>query len=149
MAKKNTYAYKEKDFHSLKELSKYVKINEKTLAARIRRGMSIDEACAAKDFRCHYFNIDGEEKSITQVCEDQAKDAALVSNRMKYGYSMHEALNKPKKVTKQGKPIVVNGILYNSVAEAIRKLELPEKESTIRRRLASGEIPDNAFSFDD
>lgn len=146
---KNTYNYREKEFHSLKELSKYVKINEKTLTARIRRGMSIDEACAAKDFRCHYFNIDGKEKSIAQVCEDQAKDAELVSNRLKYGYSMHEALNKPKKVTKQGKPIVVNGILYNSVAEAIRKLGLSEKESKIRRRLASGEIPNNVFSFDD
>ena len=62
---------------------------------------------------------------------------------------MHDALNKPKKVTRQGKAIVVNGILYNSIAEAARKLGLSEKESTIRRRLASGEIPNDAFSFND
>ena len=146
---KSTYNYHGKEFHSLKELSEYAKINEKTLTSRIRRGMSIDEACTTKDFRCHYFNIDGEEKSITQVCEDQRKDAELVSNRLKYGYSMHDALNKPKKVTRQGKAIVVNGILYNSIAEAARKLGLSEKESTIRRRLASGEIPNDAFSFND
>lgn len=125
----------------------YLGRTKQPLQSRIRRGMSIDKACTTKDLRCHYFNIDGEEKSITQVCEDQRKDAELVSNRLKYGYSMHDALNKPKKVTKQGKAIVVNGILYNSIAEATRKLGLSEKESTIRRRLASGEIPNDAFSF--
>ena len=135
MAKKNTYAYKEKDFHSLKELSKYVKINEKTLAARIRRGMSIDEACAAKDFRCHYFNIDGEEKSITQVCEDQAKDAALVSNRMKYGYSIHEALNKPKKVTKS-KSYQNSNVRDNEDKKEV-KLKSPDELNKVYRRFLS------------
>lgn len=146
---RNTYSYDHREFHSLKELAKYVKINEKTLTARIRRGMTLEKACNTKDFRCHYFHVDGKDKSITQICGEQAKNAELVSNRLKYGYSMHDALNKPKKVTRQGKAIVVNGILYNSIAEAARKLGLSEKESTIRRRLASGEIPNDAFSFND
>lgn len=111
--------------------------------------MTLEKACNTKDFRCHYFHVDGIDKSITQICGEQAKNAELVSNRLKYGYSMHDALNKPKKLTRQGQPIVVNGILYNSVAEAIRKLNLSKKESTIRRRLASGENPTDAFRFED
>lgn len=146
---RNTYSYDHREFHSLKELAKYAKINEKTLTARIRRGIPIEKACNAKDFRCHYFTINGEEKSIAQICENQVKDEKLISNRLKYGYSMHDALNKPKKLTRQGRPIFVNGILYNSIAEAARKLGLTKKESTIRRRLAMGETPNRAFSFDD
>ena len=44
-------------------------------------------------------------------------------------------------------PIVVDGILYNSISEAVRKLDLVNKESTIRRRLRAGWNPDSAFKF--
>ena len=43
--------------------------------------------------------------------------------------------------------IAVNGILYNSISEAIRKLDLEDKESTIRSRLKAGKNPDEAFLF--
>lgn len=105
----------------------YLGRTKQPLQSRIRRGMSIDKACTTKDLRCHYFNIDGEEKSITQVCEDQRKDAELVSNRLKYGYSMHDALNKPKKVTKQGKAIVEMGFYIIQLLKLLESLDYQRK----------------------
>jgi hypothetical protein len=145
----NTYRYKNKKFHSIKDLAKYAEIHEKTLAARLRKGMSIEDACDSKDLRCRYSCYKSEhEKSIAQLCRENNKDADLVNNRLHYGYSLYDALNKPKKISRQGKPIIVNGILYNSVSEAARMLGMPEKESTIRSRLRIGYKPDDAFNFD-
>ena len=90
--------------------------------------------------------IDFINKSISEICKEQEKDAALVKNRLKYGYSLEDALNRPKKITRQGIPIVVKGILYHSIASALDKLEMRDKESTIRRRLKEGRAPDEAFS---
>jgi len=143
---KNTYEYDNKKFYSLKELASYAGINEKTLTARLRRGIPIEEACKKTDLRCSYCMYNGAEKSVTQICNDEAKNRDLVRNRLKYGYTLQEALNKPKKIRKQGKPIVVNGILYNSVAEAIRRLGLSHKEGVIRGKLYRGKSPDEAFS---
>lgn len=83
------------------------------------------------------------------ICREQAKNADLIRNRLKYGYSLNDALNKPKKISKQGMSIVVNGILYNSVASALRGLNLLHKESTVRRRLKLGMKPDEAFRFEE
>lgn len=143
------YEYDNIEFHSLKELAKYVGINEKTLTARLRRKMSLEEACKKQDLRCcyHLDSNDDLEKSIAQVCRDHSKDEALVRNRLKYGYSLNDALNTPKKIARQGKQIVVKGILYNSISEAIRELKLESKESTIRSRLRAGKTSDEAFSF--
>ncbi len=139
------YIYKEKEFSSIRQLAEYVGINEKTLAWRLRKGMNIDAACQITDMRCRYY-IDGNmEKSIIQICKDNKKKHDLVRNRLAYGYSMYDALNKPKKITKQGTPIVVLGILYNSIADAVRKNGLEQKESTIRRYLKQGREPDSVF----
>ena len=146
---KNVYVYDNKDFHSIKALANYVNINEKTITARLRRGMTVDEACQQKDLRCAYYLDDNREKSITQICKEQSKDRDLINNRLRYGYSLNDALNKPKKISKQGMPIVVNGILYNSIAAAIKRLNLSHKESTIRRRLQTGATPEEAFRFED
>jgi len=148
--KSENYTYDGKEFPSIKALAKYAGIHEKTLYARIRKGMQIEEACKNKDLRCSYQcdPEDNKEKSIAQICKDKSKNPELVRNRLKYGYSINDALNKPKKIARQGSPIVVNGILYNCISAAIRKHNLVEKESTIRRRLKSGMTPDMAFKFD-
>lgn len=144
MAKEGkTYIYEGKMFTSIRSLAGYAGINEKTLTARLRRGMPVDAACEKTDFRCSY--TDG--KSITQTCGEKKKDPDLVRNRLRHGYSMFDALNKPKKITKQGKPIVVNGILYNSIAHALRELGLENRESTVRGRLKAGYPPNEAFLF--
>ena len=96
-----------------------------------------------------YYVDNGEEKSLSQICKEQKKDKALVKNRLKYGYSLHQALNKPKKIARQGKAVVVKGILYNSISEATRKLGLSNKERTIRSRLRNGWNIDEAFHFED
>lgn len=144
---KKIYQYDGKEFSSIKELAEYVDMNEKTLTARLRRGMSIEEACDQSDFRCSYYEDGDARKSIAQICKEQKKDAALIRNRLSYGYSFNDALNTPKKISRQGRPIVVNGILYNSIAAALRKMNLSHKESTVRRRLKKGMKPEEAFDF--
>ena len=139
------YEYDDKEFASIKALSEYVGIHEKTLTARLRRGMDIADACKKTDFRCTYFTEKGTKKSITEICMNNEKSKDLVFNRLKYGYSMEDALNKPKKVTKQGCPIVVEGILYNSIAAAVRKYNLQSKESTIHRKIREGRNPTEVF----
>ena len=142
---KNTYVYENKEFHSIKALAEYVGKNEKTITARLRKGMTIDEACNLLDLRCSYYKDGDSKKSVSQICREQSKNEFLVRNRLSYGYTMQDALNKPKKIARQGSPIVVNGILYNSIASALRKLNLTDKESTIRRYLRLGMKPDDAF----
>lgn len=142
------YILDDKEFYSVKELAIYAGINEKTITARLRKGMSVADACVKKDFRCKYFNYkNNEEKSISEICREEEKDSSLIRNRLKYGYSLKDALNKPKKISRQGKAIIVNGILYNSISMACRKLELEEKENVIRRRLRAGKTADEAFKF--
>lgn len=144
----NVYSIDGKDFHSIKALSTYVGVNEKTITARLRKGMSIEEACAKRDFRCTYIPYKNEEKAFCAICDIEEKDRDLVRNRLRYGYSLNDALNKPKKISKQGKPIVVDGVLYNSISMACRKLGLEDKEGTIRSRLRIGKTADEAFYFD-
>ena len=126
------YEYDGKEFSSIKKLAEYAGINEKTLTARLKRGMKVDEACTRKLLNKRYYEIGGEEKGLSQICSESQKDAALVRNRLKYGYSLEKALNTPKKVRRQGYPIVVNGILYNSIAQAIRKYGKEKEEHVIR-----------------
>lgn len=145
----NEYIYDGKSFSSINALSKYTGVNEKTITARLKRNMSIDDACSTKRVNGCYFMDNGIEKPLIQICAEQNKNISLVRNRMKLNYNLNKALNEPKKVTKQGSQIVVHGILYNSIAEAIRKLNLSHKETTIRRRLRAGISPDDAFKFDE
>ena len=45
------YTLDDLDFCSIRELADYVEMNEKTITARLRRGMSVKEACEKKDLR--------------------------------------------------------------------------------------------------
>lgn len=142
------YSYNNKEFSSLKELSKYSGVNEKTITARLRRGLSVEEACKNTDLRCSYMEYNNSKNSIQQICDNENKNPQLIRNRLKYGYSINEALNTPKKISKQGKPIKINGILYGSVSEALRKLNMIDKEHVVRGRLYSGATPEQAFFGD-
>jgi hypothetical protein len=42
------YILDDKEFYSVKELAIYAGINEKTITARLRRGMSVADACVKK-----------------------------------------------------------------------------------------------------
>lgn len=148
MKNKNVYEIDGMKFYSINELAEYSGVHEKTITARLRRGMSVEEACRNKDLRCTYHSYGNEEKSLCRICEEEEKNPELVRNRLKYGYTLKDALNKPKKISKQGKPIIVNGVLYNSISMACRKLKLEDKENTIRSRLYAGKTPNEAFHFE-
>lgn len=144
----NVYIYDEKKFSSIKQLSEYTGVNEKTITARLRSGMALESACEKRKYNERYYPDQGCDKSIAQICREYGKDEALVRNRLKRNYSMDQALNRPKKVSKQGQPILVHGVLYNSIVEAARKLHLEHKENTIRSRLRAGWAIDDAFYFE-
>lgn len=144
----NKYWLDGQSFSSIKALAAYVGINEKTITARLRRGMSVEEACETRDFRSKYISYKGKEMTLSEICDMEDKNKELVTNRLRYGYSLSDALNKPKKISRQGKPIVVNGVLYNSVSAACRKLGLENRESTIRSRLRLGKSIEEAFDFE-
>lgn len=143
------YIYEGQEFSSIKALAEHVGKNEKTITARLRKGMSVEDSCQEKDLRCTYHEDKGSLKSISEICKEHDKDESLIYNRLKYGYSINDALNKPKKIARQGAPITVKGILYNSVSHALRELKLVHKEGTVRSRLRNGWSPDEAFTFRD
>lgn len=145
---KNTYLYDGQEFTSLEKLAEYAKVHVKTLTARLRRGMSIEEACTKVDLRCRYYDEE-EKKYLAEICREESKNAELVRNRLVYGYELSEALNTPKHITRQGRPIIVKGVLYNSVMDAMRRMGLQHKESVIRGRLHRGKSPDEAFRFEE
>lgn len=142
----NVYCFDDKEFNSIKALSKYCGVHEKTITARLRKGMTVEQACEKTDRRCTYYNDGTIDKSVSQICREQSKNEELVRNRLARGYTLDEALNKPKKIHKQGNPIVVNGFLYSSIAEALRKYILESKESAIRRKLNDGVNPSTVFN---
>ena len=111
-----SYLYQGMEFHSTKDLSSYCGVKETTIRARLHRGMSIEEACSLTDHRCRYI----EDKPVISIIREQGQDPDLVNNRLKYGYSLQEALNTPKKTTRQGRPIIVWGVLYQSISAALR-----------------------------
>lgn len=78
MGKKNIYIYNNLEFRSIKALSAYTDVAEKTITARLRRGMSVESACQNKDLRCHLYVDGNEEKSITQICKEKNKDVDVV-----------------------------------------------------------------------
>lgn len=49
---RHVYVYEGREFSSIRKLSEYVNVNEKTLTARLRKGMSVEEACQKADLRC-------------------------------------------------------------------------------------------------
>lgn len=129
---KNIYILDGKEFTSIRSLSQHSKVNEKTITARLRRGWSVEEACRPGDRRSSW------DVTLNQVCRDQKKNSDLVRNRLSRGYNLHDALNKPKSITKQGKSVVVDGVLYNSIMDAIRAYGMEKRENAIRAKMARG-----------
>lgn len=106
MARKDNkpYEFDGREFTSIKHLSEYCGVHEKTITARLRRGFSVEKACEKIDLRHSLYEHQGETKPLCQICKEEEKDYYLVSNRLKYGYSLEKALNKKKIITRQGNP---------------------------------------------
>lgn len=51
---------------SIKALAAYTGINEKTLTARLRRGMSMEAACQKQLFNCTYYMDGGIVKTLVE-----------------------------------------------------------------------------------
>lgn len=137
------YEYEGKTFSSIKKLAEYLGINEKTLTARLRRGMALEEACnPVLEGRIY---LQGAKKGcISDMAKRRGIDPYLVYNRRRYNYS-ETKLFKEKKITKQGRLVVVGECEYSSLAAAIREHHLELYEQRIRRRIKQGQSPDDVF----
>lgn len=144
--KKNKYMLDGRGFSSQRELSVYCGVHEKTIAARLRHGLSLQEACKKEDKRDTYYVMNGERKSLKEICRCCGQDKELVRNRLAYGYSIEEAVSLPKKVSRQGNPLMVNGMWYPSLSAALRNFGLEAHESAIRYHMKRGRNPDDVFA---
>lgn len=69
--------------------------------------------------------------SLNDLCKSFNIDKTLLNNRLSQGWKLEDAIEKEKNVTKQGKTIIINNQLFNSIKEANEKLNI--QESKLRR----------------
>lgn len=137
------YEYDGKTFSSIKKLAEYLGINEKTLTARLQRGMKLEEAC--NPILKGRVYLKGVQKGcISDMAKRRGMDPHLIYNRRKYNF-LETELFVEKKITKQGRLVVVGECEYSSLAAAIREHHLEPYEQRIRRRIRQGQSPDDVF----
>lgn len=137
------YEYDGRTFSSIKKLAEYSGVNEKTLTARLQRGMTLEEACTPVLKGRVY--LQGVQKGcISDMAKRRGIDPHLIYNRRKYNY-LETKLFEEKKITKQGRLVVVGECEYSSLAAAIREHHLELYEQRIRRRIRQGQSPDDVF----
>lgn len=137
------YEYDEMTFSSIKKLAEYSGLNEKTLTARLRRGITLEEACNPV-LKGRVYLQEVQKGCISDMAKQRGIDPHLIYNRRRYNYSESELFGE-KKITKQGHPVVVGECEYSSLAAAIRKHHLEPYEQRIRRRIRQGQSPDDVF----
>jgi lambda repressor-like predicted transcriptional regulator len=80
------YNYKGETY-SIKQLSIVFNINEDTLATRLRRGLSVDEAIS-RPIGAH------SKDTLTQLAKDVGINYKTLTTRLRRGYSIEDAVNK-------------------------------------------------------
>lgn len=83
-------------------------------------------------------------RSVKHACKELGKDYWTVLKRLDAGWSHEQAFGDEKHVSPKHS-FKVNGIVYNGVADAVRLLNCPVSDATIRRRLAEGMTPEEAM----
>lgn len=137
------YKYDGMEFSSLRELAAHAGINEKTLTARLRRGVELEEACNPV-LKGRIYLRGAQKGSISDMAKRRGIDPHLIYNRRKYGYTETELFGE-KRITKQGRLVAVGECEYASLAAAIRAHHLEPYEQRIRRRIGQGQSPDDVF----
>lgn len=128
--------YNGKTYRSLKQLSRETGINYSTLKHRLnKQNLSIEEAINDPDKRFTFIELNGKKySSIKELSNQSGIPQDLINNRLQQGKTINEAISLPKKITKQGKHGVYNGIPYKSIAELSRKTGI--NESKLRREIS-------------
>lgn len=128
--------YNGKRYKSLRQLSSETGINYSTLKHRLyKQNLSINEAIENLDERFTSIELNGKKySSIKELSNQSGIPQDLINNRLRQGKTINEAISLPKKITKQGKPGIYNGIPYKSIAELSRKTGI--NESKLRREIS-------------
>ena len=124
--------YNGKKYKSLKQLSRETGINYSTLKHRLfKQNLSVEEAIKNSDKRFTSIELNGKKySSIKELSDQSGVSQDLINNRLQQGKTINEAISLPKKITKQGKPGIYNGIPYKSIAELSRKTGINESKLT-------------------
>lgn len=82
---------------SVNDLAEQRGLNVNTVHSRIIRGMSIEDALSLP---MHYNKPKyGDNKTLTQICNEHGVDYELVRSRLRSGWDLFDALDKPKRYT--------------------------------------------------
>lgn len=82
-------------------------------------------------------------QSIKQACQQLGKDYWVVLKRLDLGWTLEQAFDDQSRTPRY--PFEVNGVVYNGIADAVRKLKVPVSARTVRRRIAEGMNPEEAL----
>lgn len=120
------------EYNSIAELARKYNLNVVTLRTRLRKGLPIEEAVNKNKFNCTQIEYNGVKfDSIKELCKKLNINQTLLNNRLHQGWNLYDAINKEKNITKQGKTIIINEKIYNSIKEA--SLDLNIEENKLRR----------------
>jgi GIY-YIG catalytic domain len=75
-------------------------------------------------------------RSIKHACQMLGKDYWVVLKRLDAGWTLKQAFDEEPHNPRH--PFEVNGIIYNGIEDAVRRLNAPVSSATVRRRLAEG-----------
>lgn len=138
------FIYQQKNYKSIRELAKEVKIPYTTLLHRLDNGKTLDEAIGQNRESHRQLNIKGKIfSSITDAAKFFKLSPGTVSARLRNGWSPEEAVGlvkrkrkKPKNITKN--PVCVNGVTFPSLAAAARHFGLAE--NMVNKRVKNNKL---------
>lgn len=81
--------------------------------------------------------------SIKHACQQLGKDYWIVLKRLDAGWTAAQAFDHEPHYSPYA--FKVNGVIYNSITDAIRQLNAPVSITTVERRLAEGMSPEAAL----
>ena len=123
-------------------------INHETLAHRLKRGLKPEEAVSTNNYNSKSIKIEGETfASIAEASRHYDVDEKLVGHRLRAGFTERQAvgLDNPPPHGKR-KPILVNDMLFETIADAARYYKLDVK--MVWKRLRDGKTVEQALGIE-
>lgn len=130
---------------TLKEWSEQYDMNYGTLRARVKRGMTIEEAIKTSTDPNRYETYEGITKTITEWAEQYGLNRDTLDYRLRSGISMEEALNRPVSKGHPPKMYELNGV-SKTIPQWCEELGL--KKGTVYARLEHGWSIEDALNTD-
>ncbi|MBW4695322.1 MAG: GIY-YIG nuclease family protein [Lyngbya sp. HA4199-MV5] len=96
-------------------------------------------ACAREDITEAQFSLEYRSiryRSIKHACQVLGKDYWIVLKRLDAGWTLEQAFDDQPHNPRH--PLEIDGVVYNGLEDAVRRLNAPVSSKTVRRRLLKG-----------